>query len=471
MKIHLLETGNAQEDPFAQCWYTTDDRRFAVPLLAMPVVGSMIPSHHQVAFFDQKVHAFEGEAPDCDLACISFKTKDARRTYRLADELRAAGTKVILGGVHASLDPEEAAQHADAVVAGEAEGIFPQVLRDAERGQLQRIYRAPQGVALDSSPLPRFDLVDHDRYWVHAVQTSRGCLVGCEFCPIQRLFGGRARHKSVERVLAEVDLLREIDPGKDIFFVDEMFCGGDRAYQSALLSGLRRRRIDFYCISDFKVMDLDYVEELAESGCKMLVLNMPGTCFPHEVEAIRAIQRMGVKVWGFFMFGFSFHEPDVFERVVELVEESEMQQVTLTVITPFPNTPLAQRLAASGELLTDDTDRFDQCHVVCPPQRFDAQRLEEGFLWAWRRLEDRFAISRASGRTDQLERAKRASARRAGKRLLREELVAKEARGEARREVDVKAAYGTERFEVAVTPYNVLERRLSTATREASSGR
>ncbi|MBW2730838.1 MAG: cobalamin-dependent protein [Deltaproteobacteria bacterium] len=461
MKIHLLETGDAQHDPFAQCWYTTDDRRFAVPLLAMPVVGSFIPREHEVSFYDQKVHSLEGPARDCDLACISFKTKDAKRTYRLADELRAAGTKVILGGVHASLDPEEAARHADAVVAGEAEGIFAQVLKDAERGQLQRIYRAPQGVALDASPMPRFDLIDNERYWVHAVQTSRGCLVGCDFCPIQRIFGGRTRHKAVERVLAEVDRVHEIDPQKDIFFIDEMFCGGDRAYQRALLAGLRQRKIDFYCISDFKVMDLDYVEELAESGCKMLVLNMPGTCFPHEVEAIRAIQRMGVSVWGFFMFGFSFHDAQVFSRVADLVEESDMKQVTLTVITPFPNTPLAQRLAATGGLLTDDTDLFDQCHVVCAPERFDAPTLQEGFLSAWQRLEPRFAISSSSGRTTQSEHAARAITREEGREVLHADLQLRHERGILGKEVDLMAAYGTDRFEVAVTPYNVLERRYS----------
>jgi radical SAM superfamily enzyme YgiQ (UPF0313 family) len=459
MRIHFLEPSNASTDPHAQCWYTTDDRRFAVPLLAIPVLGALIPREHQVAYFDEKLRPFDEKAKDCDVACISFKSKDAKRAYRLADELRQSGSKVILGGVHASLDPREAMAHADAVVAGEAEEVFAEVIADAQRGQLKPLYHAPLGGRLDNTPIPRFELIEHDRYWVHAVQTSRGCLVGCEFCPIQKFSGGRARHKRIDRVLEEVDRLREIDRKKDIFFTDEMFCGGDRDYQAALLSRLERRKLDFYCISDFKVMDRDYVEQLARAGCKMLVINMPGTCFPHEVDAVRAIQRMGIKVWGFFMFGFSFHDANVFERVVDLVKRSDMKQVTITVICPFPNTPFAQRLAASGGLLSDDSDLLDQCHVVCSPERFSPSRLQEGFSWAWKKLEPRFAIHSRTGQTTAWERRLREAKNVSGIWRLRVKQRIERMAGRVREPVNLLESCGTERFEVAVTPQNALERR------------
>src|SRR5262249_17886360 len=138
-KVKLIEPGNAREDAFAQCWYSPQKRRFMVPLLALPVVAAMMPRDWDIEIIDEKLRDIDLDA-DCDLVCMSFKTKDAKRAYRYADVLRRRSVPVILGGVHVSSLPDEALQHADSVVVGEAEGIWPKVMEDFEQGRLERVY-------------------------------------------------------------------------------------------------------------------------------------------------------------------------------------------------------------------------------------------------------------------------------------------------------------------------------------------
>src|SRR5262249_20237597 len=167
---------------------------------------------------------------------------------------------------------------------------------------------------------------------------------------------------SVERVMAEVDAVRRIDPRKDIFFVDEMFCGGVLPFQKELLAQFRKAKVNFACITDFKIITPEYIRDLARGGCRKLSINMPGTCLPQELKAVKAIQRLGIDVWGFFMFGFSFHDASVFRKVAEFVETSNMKNLTLTVMTPFPNTPMDQKVSSRNAHLSKDWSLYDQCH-------------------------------------------------------------------------------------------------------------
>ena len=453
MKLLLIETGNAREDPFAQCWYTPQQRRFAVPLLAMPVVAALTPPRFEVEIIDEKVQDLDLEA-GCDLACFSFKTKDAKRTYRYAETFRKRGVPVILGGVHVMNIPEEAAQHADSIVVGEAEGIWPQVLEDFERGQLKKIYHAPKGGALEAAPIPRFDLLDNDRYCMHAIQTSRGCLVGCEFCPIQKMNGGTSRHKSVGRVLAEVEAVRKIDPHKMIFFVDEMFCGGEAGYQKELLAALRRKQIEFFCITDFKVINPDYIQDLARSGCRKLSINLPGTCLPQEVKAIRAIQRLGIEVWGFFMFGFSFHDGSVFRKVEHFARDCGMKNLTLTVMSPFPNTPMDRQITARNAYRSKDWDLYDQCHVTYEPERMTAEELEAGFLGTWKALEERLYFEEAD--FSKARPWRRKLHRAWGTTTLSVEYGLRRLLGTKDEPVDLQSIVGKPKVEVSVTTHNTM---------------
>ncbi|MCM8775306.1 MAG: hypothetical protein NC930_02995 [Candidatus Omnitrophica bacterium] len=459
MKLLLLEPNNAREDPFAQCWFTADKKRFTAPLLALPVIAALTPNDYEVEIRDEKIEAINFNEP-CNLVAMSYKTKDALRTYQYAEEFRKRGIPVILGGMHASLLPEEAAQYANAVVVGEAEGIWPEVIRDFETGRLRKIYLAPKLVPLEAAPIPRFDLLKNGCYCVHSIQTSRGCLVGCEFCPVQEMFQGKTRHKPVGRVLEEIEAVQRIDRKKDIFFIDEMFAGGNRSYQKELLKELRRHRINFYCISDFKVMDPRYIWDLARSGCKKISINMPGTCLPQELKAVRAIQKLGIDVWGYFMLGFSFHDVSVFDKIEEFVAKSGMKNVTLTVMTPFANTLMARKISERNGILTTDWNLYDQCHVVFQPERMSVEDLKSGFLGLWKDLEDFLRIRDSQMKDDRRERSMR---RMAGVVSLGIEKAFDLLTGKKDQPVDLEAIIGKKKAEVSVTIDNVMERKRKVA--------
>lgn len=454
MKITLIETGNAREDPFAQCWYTPDKSRFMVPLLALPILAALTPDDWETEILDEKLHDIDFEA-ESDLICMSFKSKDAGRTYRYAEQFRNRGKTVILGGVHATLLPEEAAQHADAVVAGEAEGIWKQVLDDFRTGNLQKIYYSPKNTPMETAPPPRFDLIDNDNYGYHAIQTSRGCVVGCEFCPVQQMYDGKSRNKPVQRVMEEVEAVLAIDPSKNIFFVDELFCAGNQTYQKELLAELRRNKIDFLCISDFKVIDPRYIWNLARSGCRKISINMPGTCLPQELQAVKAIQRLGIDVWGFFMFGFSFHGIDVFKKVVDFVHQSGMKNLTLTVMAPFPGTPMAKQMAERNAIISSDWALYDQCHIIYEPERMSAAELEEGFLWAWKKLENRLHIEPE----DFLRKGRlgRSIKRSIGLFTLGAEKMFNSLTGKTEEPVDLESIIGQKSAEISITAHNTME--------------
>jgi hypothetical protein len=183
-------------------------------------------------------------------------------------------------------------------------------------------------------------------------------------------------------------------------------------------------------------------------------INMPGTCLPQELKAIRSIQRLGIDVWGFFMFGFSFHDRTVFQQVETFVRESGMKHLTLTVMTPFPNTPLACQLAARGVQPSADLDLYDQCHVTFEPERMSARELEVGFHWAWRQLEPRFHFGEdtfsGNGRRSRFLR------RAYGTAVMKLEHGLERLRPRPEAPVDLLRIVGKPKVEVSVTTYNAM---------------
>src|SRR5262245_37390560 len=197
----------------------------SLPSLGLLELAACTPEGVEVAYHEVKDLKDADLDFDCDLAAISTFTAQAFEAYRLADALRARGTRVVLGGLHATQCPAEARAHADAVAIGEGELLWPRIVGDFARGRLEPFYREerPGTLDLDSTPLPRFDLLDLSRYNRVTVQTSRGCPHLCEFCASSVLFGPGQRRKSVGRVLAEVDRALELWPDRRPFleFADD----------------------------------------------------------------------------------------------------------------------------------------------------------------------------------------------------------------------------------------------------------
>lgn len=386
----------------------------SLPSLALLTVAALTPRRHAVDYFEVEDI---GAAPDLshyDLVAISTYTAQAFAAYALCDQLRARGTKVVFGGLHATLCPDEAAEHADSVVVGEAEGSWPRLVEDLEQGRLRPFYRA-QGLAdLSLSPLPRFELLDIRRYNRITVQTQRGCPHDCEFCAASLRYGKGYRQKPVEQVMREVDRVRElwtIDGPPFIELADDNTFVNPR-WSIEFLDAMAERDVRWFTETDVSIADHpQLLARLFESGCRQVLIGFEAASpaglegidarqwkrrrFAGYRDAIRRVQETGVSVNGCFILGKDSDGPEVFDEVAEFVESSGLTEVQVTLLTPFPGTPLYDRLAAEGRLL--EPRPWSSCtlfDVVFRPRRMSAEELERGFAALLERLYSRAASER-----------------------------------------------------------------------------
>jgi radical SAM superfamily enzyme YgiQ (UPF0313 family) len=377
----------------------------SLPSLALLTLAGMTPDAFDVSYHEvPDVHALT-ELPACDVAAISSYSAQIGDGYELADRFRAAGSRVVLGGLHVSALPDEALQHADAVVIGEGEIGWPDVLRDLAIGRLGRVYAADgREFDLANAPMPRFDLLDIGRYNRLTVQTQRGCPWRCSFCASSIQLTARYKVKPIERVIAEVREIKRLWPQPFIEFADDNSFAS-RHHSKALLRSLIPERIHWFSESDIAIADdPELLDLMRESGCRELLIglespspagidrveerrNWKRTRFEGYRDDIRRIQGHGIAVNGCFVLGLDGDGPEVFDAVEAFVRDSGQFDVQITVLTPFPGTPLYQRLEREGRLLNaGDWERCSLFDVNFEPRHMTAAQLQVGLLGLAQRL-------------------------------------------------------------------------------------
>lgn len=377
----------------------------SLPSLGLLTLAGMTPDAFDVSYHEIPDITAIAELPPCDVAAISSYSAQIRDGYVLADRFRAAGVKVVMGGLHVTAMPDEALEHADAVVLGEGELGWPEVLDDLRAGRLQRVY-APLGREFDlaDAPMPRFDLLDIERYNRLTVQATRGCPWRCEFCAASIRLTPKYKQKPVEKVIAEIRAIKALWEHPFIEFADDNSFAS-REHAKALLRALAPERVHWFSESDISIADdPELLDLMRESGCRELLIglesptlegidgveqrrNWKRSRFADYLDSIRRIQGHGIAVNGCFVLGLDGDGPDVFERVEAFVRDSGQFDVQITVMTPFPGTPLYERLRAEGRLLEpEDWERCSLFDVNFEPARMSAAELQEGLLWLARRL-------------------------------------------------------------------------------------
>ncbi len=358
------------------------------PQISLLYVAGLTPPRHQVTILEEEVQPIDFDTP-CDLVGITCMTANANRAYRVADEFRRRGKRVVLGGVHPTVVPGEAQEHADAVVVGEAEPVWSAVLADAEDGHLRPLYKGQDGWSLDSFPLPlRSSGRPSAVLGVVPVVTSRGCPYGCEFCCVQNMFGRTVRHVSVPRVLEDI----ERSGSSRIMFLDDNIVG-DQAYAETLFDALRPTGIHWVgqaSISFFRNERL--LEKAAASGCRGLFIGLEsvserkmGTLRKtlktqaDTAAAIRRITTAGILFHASIVFGFDDDEPSIFDETLGFLNETKIASATFNILTPYPGTALFERYAEEGRLLTRDWRDYDHCTVTFEPRRMSADELLDGY--------------------------------------------------------------------------------------------
>ena len=347
-------------------------KRAVNPPLGLATLAALCPPHWQVRIVDENVEPLP-LAPEADLIGIGGMGVQFPRQRELLEYYRGKGYPVVAGGSYASLCPEHFEHLADSVICGEAERIWPQFCADFEAGKPLALYRETGTVDLRISPTPRFDLLKLDLYTMASMQFSRGCPYMCEFCDIIVMFGRKPRHKSLEQIGAELDVLRERGVHK-VFFVDDNLIGNLKVAKSLLrfLIDYQARHRYMFSFGTEASLNLAQDEELMELfraahfRWVFIGIESPDEASLREtrklqntrVDPLPAVQQIhahGIEVLAGFIVGFDNDTVSTFERQYEFIVRSGIQTAMIGLLNAMPRTPLYERLQAAGRLREQDS--------------------------------------------------------------------------------------------------------------------
>lgn len=371
----------------------------SLPSLGLLTLAGMTPSKHEIEYHEvDQIDALTLAESRYGLICISSFTAQILEAYALADRLRENGAgPVLMGGLHVTAMPDEALLHADTVVIGEGEVCWPDVLADAERGTLKQRYKAQGEWDFVNAPMPRFDLLDIARYNRLTVQTTRGCPLKCSFCASSILLTPKYKHKPVEKVLAEIDAIKQLWPRPFIEFADDNSFANP-GYWKKLLPELAKRKVKWFTETDIRIAgDRELLSMMRKAGCAQVLVGLESPIkqglaglellgdwkhrrLEHYESAVKTIQSHGIRVNGCFILGLDGHGPDIFDKTYDFAKQLELYDVQITYQTPFPGTPLYKQLKAQGRLLPDFS--WNKCtlfDVTYRPEGMSVNQLRNGF--------------------------------------------------------------------------------------------
>ncbi len=356
--------------------------------VTMPYLAGLTPAHWQVEHIDEEVAGVDFNRK-VDLVGITFHTPSANHAYEIADSFRRKGIPVVLGGPHVTLMPDEAATHADAIFVGEAEETWPEFLADFEKGQYKKRYDCLAVPSLEHLPMSRKDLFVRRDFSGGILFATRGCPNHCDFCVISVMYKNSFRKRPVAEVAREYGSFK----GKVIIFWDDNIAG-DLEYAKELFRAITPYQKWWSSQASIHAgTDDRFLELAAKSGCKQLFLglesvsqrslNNAGKNFNKVHEYSKIIEKIhshGIAVQVGVVFGFDEDELNVFRESVDFLEATGVQNATFNILTPYPGTPLFERLKQEDRILTYDWSKYNaRTDVVFQPQNMTCRELLEGF--------------------------------------------------------------------------------------------
>lgn len=380
----------------------------SLPSLGLLTLAGLTPESIDMEYLEvPDLKALDGLPGNFDVVAISSFSAMIKDAYTLADRYRSAGVTVILGGLHVTLVPQEAELHADAIVIGEGEPVWQELLRDLEQCRLKKRYDA-RGRPFDlaQAPMPRFDLLDISKYNRLTVQTQRGCPYHCDFCAASIRLSPGFKTKPVTKVIAEMHRIKEQWAHPFIEFADDNTFA-DKRHGRELAKALIPEGLRWFTETDISVaQDPELLRLMKEAGCAQILIGLespsPGGLDGVEKkanwkrrqadkyrQAIATIQEAGITVNGCFVLGLDHTDTTSFDAVFDFVRETGLYEVQITIMTPFPGTPLYERLKRDRRLLQDGA--WELCtlfDVNYLPERMSVEELESGFRELAQRIYD-----------------------------------------------------------------------------------
>ena len=390
----------------------------SLPSLALLIIAAITPKDIELEYVeipDINQHRIN---PDFDLVAISTYSAQVFEAYELADRYRKNGIKVVIGGPHVTLLPEEAKPHVDSVVIGEAEPVWTNLINDFKKGELKPYYKADKPYDISKSPIPLYKFLDKNKHNRITVQTTRGCPHDCEFCAASKVLGPY-RKRPVELVVRDIEAIKEHWEHPFIEFADDnTFI--DKEWSKALLRAITPLKIRWFTETDISVaQDEELLSLLRPSGCRQLLIGFESVVkrnlegmeskdwklkqYNSYISAITKIQSHGISVDGCFILGLDYDRPDIFQKTLEFIEESQLLEVQLTILTPFPGTRLYQRMKREGRLLKEVFwDRCTLFDINFVPRNMTVEQLEDGGAWLGSQVYGEEAYSRRKNHYKQI---------------------------------------------------------------------
>jgi radical SAM superfamily enzyme YgiQ (UPF0313 family) len=392
MRLTLIypSVGRKENRPYVRAWQMQP--------LSMGVLASLTPPDVEVRFHDDRLDAIRFDEPT-DLVAMSVETFTALRAYKIAREFRARGVPVVLGGYHVTLLPDEASREADAIVVGDAEPVWAELIEDARHRRLQPVYNG-QGRRTLSGVRPRRELFAGTDYQnITLVEFARGCNFKCDFCSITAFHGAGQNHRPAAEVVAEM----EATGSRRFFLVDDNIVS-QPAKARELCEELIPLGVGWVGQASIHIaQDEALLDLMVKSGCRGVLIgmesldpanlrdmgkgwNLAGGSY---AESLRRFRDHGLAVYGTFVFGYDNDDRDTVQRSVEFAVEQKLFLAAFNHLVPFPGTPLYRRLQAEGRLLTpkwwlDPNGRVGD--VTFRPKKLDPEELEELCLDARRQF-------------------------------------------------------------------------------------
>lgn len=370
--------------------------------MTLPYVAALTPAGADVTIRDDMFEEIPYHEP-FDLVGLTCMSHQASRAYQIADEFRRRGVPVVIGGFHATLAPDEVLEHADAVVVGEAEEVWPRVIEEAASKRLSGTYRSQKLTDMKGLPVPRYDLIDLGRYKIPNLpaQTTRGCPYACNYCEVTQVYGAKFRYRPVDEVVEEVKALIRLRGRryKFVYFVDDIF-NAHRKHAFAVMEGLMPLKVNWTCLCTANVGDdTEMLKLMRKSGCLHINIGMESVS-PESLKSVNKkqnhadkyseqfanIRKHGIEFSLNVMFGLDGDTTDTFDATVAKLIEYKAPMSFMFILSPRVGLKIRDDLLAQGRVDHSDWDRYHSYEVVFQPKNMTREELLDGFWRAQRKF-------------------------------------------------------------------------------------